>query len=275
MGAELDRDWRGICTAAADRAMEHLGALDPARWGDHEGWGADGTATAAADLAAEDALLESLAAAVPDATLVSEEAGVVEGSGQVMLIVDPVDGTNNAIRSIPYWAVSIAVVVDGVAMGGFVRNAGNGEDLYAWRGTGVWRGERRVRSANVTRLIDASLAMQRPAEPQAFLRSRGFLLGSKVPRIFGAAALDMALVGCGALDAYVNVNTNPDYPFGERVVDYAAAAVIVETGGGVATDSAGSPLPIEADLSLRVPVAVAATPELHAEVLAVLSAVEG
>lgn len=268
-------DWRAVCAGAADRAVESLAVLDPARWADQTGWGADGTATAAADLAAETAVVEALLTAVPSATVVSEEMGVLPGSGDTVFIVDPLDGTNNAVRGIPYWAVSIGILRGEDPAGGFVRNVGAQEDFFAWRGSGAWRGDRRAHVSSVTRLAAASVGLQRPAEPAAFARSRGLLLSAALPRILGAAALDMVHVGCGALDGYANVNTNRAYPFGERVVDYAAAAIFVQEAGGVTSDPDGEPLVFSPDLSARVPVVAAATPELHNAILAVLAEVEG
>lgn len=265
-------DWPLTLAAAADRAVAALAAVDPARRGDAVGIGADGTPTAAADAAAESAMLEYLAAELPGATVCSEEAGIVGGTGQgagagALLIVDPVDGTNNVLAGIPYWAVSIGVVIDGAAVGGLVRDGPTGEDVFGWTGHGVSRGGRLVAASDVARLNEAAVALQRPADPDALARCRRVLAGCRLPRLLGAAALDLALVAAGAVDAYANVNTHPALPFGERVVDYAAGAVLVEIAGGVVTDASGAPLSYEPDVKRRTPVVAAATRALHAEVL--------
>lgn len=267
-------DWPTTLAAAADRALAALGGLERDRWADDVGLGADGTKTAGADAAAEGALLEYLSDAVPGVMLCSEEAGVVgggpgaggPGSG-VLLIVDPVDGTNNVLAGLPYWAVSIGVVLEGVAVGGFVRNGATGEDVFGWVGHGVRRGEGSVSATGVGRLGDASVALQRPADPAALARCGRLLAACRLPRLLGAAALDLAYVAAGALDAYVNVNVDPALPFGEPVVDYAAGAVLCRAAGATVTDAAGEALVIEADLALRAPVVAAATPALHAALL--------
>lgn len=265
-------DWPVTLSTAADRALDALESTDRSRWADEVGLGADGTTTALADAAAEAALLEYLAEELPSATLCSEEAGVVEGRGEgpgagILLVVDPVDGTNNVLAGIPYWAVSIGVLIDGTAVGGLVRNAATGEDMFGWAGLGVSRGGLRAGTSDVSRIGDAAVALQRPADPCALERARQVFAACRLPRVLGSAALDLALVATGGLDAYVNVNTDPALPFGERVVDYAAGAIMVEAGGGVVTDVNGAPVPLRADLGLRVPLVAAATAELHEDLL--------
>jgi len=273
-------DWPVTLIGAADRAVAALEAMDPAHRADDAGIGADGTSTAAADAAAEAALLGFLAEEAPAAVLCSEEAGIVAGStggpgSGALLIVDPVDGTNNVLAGIPYWAVSIAVVIDGVGAGGLVRNGATGEDVFGWVGRGVRRGGRPVTTSAVTRLSRAAVALQRPADPLALARCRRLLAAAKLPRMLGAAALDLALVATGALDGYANVNTDTSVPFGERVVDYAAGAVLVEAAGGVATDASGAALPLEPDLGRHSPVVAAGTRALHADLMARLHSEDG
>lgn len=267
-------DWPATLAAAADRALAAVGELERDRWADDAGLGADGTQTAAVDAAAEGALLAYLTDALPGATICSEEAGVVgggagargPGSG-VLLIVDPLDGTNNVLAGLPYWAISIAVAIDGAAVGGLVRNGATGEDVFGWAGRGVWRGGRPVSASGVGVVGDASVALQRPADPAALERSRHLVAACRLPRVLGAAALDLAYVAAGALDGYVNVNVDPALPFGERVVDYAAGAILCEVAGATVTDAAGEALVMDADLDVRAPVVAAATPALHAALL--------
>ncbi len=264
--------WEALLRDAAGRAEEALGRLAAEAWAAETGWGADGTITAGADKAAEDALLGFLADAIPEASLCSEEAGVTEGASDVLLIVDPVDGTNNAVRGVPYWGISLGVVVGGEPVGGFVRNVPARDDLFAWAGHGATRNGRPVRPTDVTRMQDACVAVQRPVGPDAYEAARGVLLGTKVLRVLGASAVDVALVGAGALDAYVNVNTNPMLPFGDKVVDYAAGAVIARVAGAAVSDATGAPLRYDTDLLARTPVVAAATPALHEEILRALGA---
>lgn len=265
-------DWPGTLAAAADRACASLELVDRERWSETVGVGADGTPTAAIDAAAEAALLDYLADALPGATLCSEEAGIVAGAeagagSGFLLVVDPVDGTNNLLAGIPYWAVSIGVSSGAGALGGLVRDGATGEDFFGWAGHGLCRGGAAAATSAVTALSEAAVALQRPADPGALDRGRRMFEACRLPRVLGAAALDLALVATGALDAYVNVNTDPALPFGERVVDYAAGATLVQIGGGVVSDATGAPVTVDADLSRRTPLVAAATPSLHAQIL--------
>jgi fructose-1,6-bisphosphatase/inositol monophosphatase family enzyme len=91
-------------------------------------------------------------------------------------------------------------------------------------------------------------------------------------RVLGAVALDLCLVGTGGLDGYLNPNASSTMPFGERVVDYAAAAVFTLAAGGVVTDAEGAPLTFPADPTHRSAVVAAGTPALHGELLSLLAA---
>jgi len=100
---------------------------------------------------------------------------------------------------------------------------------------------------------------------------RRIMSSAKLVRLLGAAALDIAYVGAGIVDGYANVNTNRLFPFGEKVVDFAAGAIILEANGGVITDTSGAPLSYDTDLKARIPVAAACSASLHEQLLAKLS----
>src|SRR5437016_3594590 len=102
------------------------------------GTGEGGDETTAIDQAAEDAIVERLRAT--GATIVSEEVGVLEGSDTVV-VIDPIDGSLNAKRGIPFFSLSIAVAhghtMDDVDFG-FVHDFGSGEEWTARGGEGAW-----------------------------------------------------------------------------------------------------------------------------------------
>ena len=103
------------------------------------GDGQGGDETTAVDAAAERVILERLRE-VEGATIVSEEVGILEGDGPWRIVVDPIDGSLNAKRGIPFFSVSIAVA-DGDTMDdvvfGYVYDFGTGEEWTAGRGTGA------------------------------------------------------------------------------------------------------------------------------------------
>ena len=105
--------------------------------------GEGGDDTTAIDAAAEDVVVRRLESLGADLTLVSEELGVrtFGAGGRVHVVVDPIDGSVNAKRGIPYFSLSLAVA-DGPTMDdvtfGFVHDFGAGEEWVAERGRGAW-----------------------------------------------------------------------------------------------------------------------------------------
>jgi myo-inositol-1(or 4)-monophosphatase len=132
-------DWLAVCRGAVDDVLGVLEEL-PTRAerepvvGDGEG----GDETTAVDAAAEKAILERLSG-IDGMTIVSEEVGIV-GDGPLRIVVDPIDGSLNAKRGIPFFSVSIAVAegetMDDVAFG-YVYDFGSGEEWVAERGKGA------------------------------------------------------------------------------------------------------------------------------------------
>src|SRR5918992_2941882 len=145
-----DADWLGLCRRAAHAAREAVGGLESTaeravQFGEGEG----GDTTLAVDRAAEDAVFSALASFGAPLLVVSEERGEVslnggsEGGGSVRVVVDPVDGSMNAKRGLPFACVSIAVA-SGSSMGdvevGFVAELDPPRDWWAVRGEGAFLG---------------------------------------------------------------------------------------------------------------------------------------
>ena len=109
------------------------------KWGATVGMGADGTPTKWIDEVAETVLLEQVKTSDIDANILSEEAGLVELDGKNLLVADPVDGTHNAARGIPFYCVSLALARDRLndVSEGVVVNAANGDVYHARKGRGA------------------------------------------------------------------------------------------------------------------------------------------
>ena len=141
-------DWLAICRRAAEDVERALREMpDPAERGRAVGQGEGGDETSAIDEAAEQVVVARLEAEGGDFTLVSEELGIraAAGSGAPYVVVDPIDGSVNAKRGIPFFSLSIAVA-DGPTMGdirfGFVHDFGSArsgpqrvEKARAWPGS--------------------------------------------------------------------------------------------------------------------------------------------
>ena len=232
----------------AGAVSQVLTAAPPGSFGDELRMGADGTPTKHVDEIAEKAILELLPAGLD---VVSEEAGAIDHGGERVLVVDPVDGTTNAVRGIPFYCVSLAIGKRTLAdvEVGLVLNLCTGDIYEGARGEGATRNGRpvRVRPQGKQRVVATSSMRPEETPSRAVLRS------------FGASALEMALVGAGALDGYHHAKPIL------RVIDVAAATLIVREAGGVVLDDKGGDLDPPLTLEPRFELTAAATRELALE----------
>jgi myo-inositol-1(or 4)-monophosphatase len=187
------------------------------------GQGLGGDETTAIDKAAEDAILARFRD-VEDVTLISEEVGRL-GNGSTVVVIDPIDGSLNAKREIPFFAVSIAVA-DGERMGdvhfGYVYDFGSGEEWVAQRGEGATLNGRPL-----------SLKPKETIEILSFEATRAPLIARDAPkvvelayrlRIMGSLALSLCHLAAGRVDAVCSLK-------GARSVDIAAAQLLVREAG--------------------------------------------
>jgi myo-inositol-1(or 4)-monophosphatase len=227
-----------------------------------------GDETTAIDRAAENAILARLRAVDEPLTIVSEEVGVF-GDGGSVVVVDPIDGSLNAKREIPFFSVSIAVA-DGPTMGdvhfGYVYDFGTGEEWIGRRGAGA--------SVN-----GEPLGRIRPKdriEILAFEATRSDLIArdaSKVVdlayrlRIMGSLALSLCQLAAGRIDAVCSLKA-------ARSVDIAAAQLLVrELGYPITLFDDARPFEVaELDLEGRSRVAAAGNAELCRQLALALSA---
>lgn len=189
--------------------------------------------------------------------VLSEESGWQPGVGPDAIVVDPIDGSTNASRGVPWFATSLCWVGADGAQAALVANQATGERWWAVRGAGAWRGDgtagRALRPAGCRSLGNALVGLNA-------LPSRRFAAGQT--RIFGAIALDLCQVAAGTLDGYVDFDVEAHGPW-----DYMAGALIVQEAGGAVADLHGRDLMVLEHSARRTPVA-AATPELLAVLLA-------
>src|SRR6267142_1555562 len=195
----------------------------------------------AADQRAEQILCGELAKARPGYGFVGEEGGQREGTDKShRWIVDPLDGTTNFLHGIPQFAISIALERDGTIVAAVVYNPANEELFVAERGKGAFLNDQRLRVAARRRLADAVVACGLPHLGRgdlALFRAEFAAVQEKVAglRRFGAAALELAWVAAGRLDAYWERDLSP--------WDIAAGLILVREAGGYVTDFAGGETP--------------------------------
>jgi fructose-1,6-bisphosphatase/inositol monophosphatase family enzyme len=191
--------------------------------------GADGSPTEEMDRIAEGCILAALKSEGLDWNLVSEEIGRVERGGQWTLVVDPIDGSHNALRGIPFATVSLALGRSDLASVeiGLVHDLFNGTTFWAARGCGAHCDGRpiHVRSWDArSEMFFVNLGRHSTARSVAFA-GRGRRI-----RSMGCASLEMSMVALGAADAYLFENETPHRNL--RVTDIAAAYRIVREAGG-------------------------------------------
>jgi myo-inositol-1(or 4)-monophosphatase len=190
-----------------------------------------------ADRRAEDIVREELAKARPDYGFLGEEGGAHEGADKShRWIVDPLDGTTNFLHGIPHFAVSIALERAGAVVAGIVYNPANDELFVAERGKGAFLNDRRIRVAARERLAEAVVACGLPHYGRGDLALARHEIAAAQQhfaglRRYGAAALDLAWVAAGRLDAYWERDLSP--------WDIAAGALLVREAGGFVSDLDG------------------------------------
>lgn len=184
------------------------------------------------DLWSEERITTMINSARPDDEIISEEGTRIHGSSGVRWLVDPIDGTTNFIYGHHGFSISIGVEIDGEPMAGVVMNPLNGEVFAAAHGSGATRNGNLIQVNTLTDLSQALVATgfgytadRRRSQAEALLRT---LPQIRDIRRMGGAALDLASVSCGRVDAFFERGLAP--------WDVAAGLILVtEAGGRVVT----------------------------------------
>ena len=268
----LDTDWLELCRRATD-ALRGILADSPSteeRVREVGTRGEGGDRTLVIDAAAEEAVFEQLELLHHDGlrfTAVSEERGTIEfGDPDVLVIVDPIDGSVNAKRGLPHHSISIAVA-RGDTMAdvffGYVYDFGPEEEWIARRGKGAWLDRRRLPvDAGERRGGDGRLELLgiESADPR-WVRDAADALAESCYRLraLGTMASTVCQVAAARLDGMVSLKRC-------RAVDVAAAQLIVrEAGGHVAFPWCDAPLGAPLDIPPHSPIVAARTEATLAE----------
>jgi myo-inositol-1(or 4)-monophosphatase len=203
------------------------------------------------DLVADDVALGVLAAAGLGA--MSEESGLHDGERDVVVVVDPVDGSTNASRGLPWFATSLCAVDRDGPRAAVVVDQASGRRFEAVRGGGARLDGTPLRPSGCQRLGDAVVGLS--GYPPRWFGWRQF-------RALGAAALDLCAVAAGQLDAYIDCS-----PSAHGSWDYLGGMLVCQEAGVPVVDAWDRPLVTLDHTARRTPLA-AATPALLAEVVA-------
>ena len=224
------------------------------RFGTNIGIGADGTPTKYVDKLAEDVAIKSIKKADMNVNLLSEEAGFLDFGGEYTFVLDPVDGTRNAYRGIPFYSVSLGVGKSRLSdvEYGIVKNIPTGEVFFAEKDYGAFLNKKRIGVPDVP----AKEPLSSITLGKNFDALTLSLAKKGVVRSLGSASLEMCMVAMGALDFYV---IGKEYL---RVTDIAASTLIMREAGGIVTDIHGEELDVSLSLDERTSVIAACSDEL-------------
>ncbi|MER5394169.1 inositol monophosphatase family protein, partial [Saccharopolyspora sp. NPDC002686] len=247
----------GAAKAASAAFRDARAQFDRAQLAETSSVGADGTASMRLDLLVEAAIAE--VAEAHRINLLSEEVGFADNGSAMTLVADPVDGTANAAAGVPLSAFAGAIAVDGKPV----------EALTCWLDTGrCWHavsGQRaEFRTSGRRELDGAAVSLLRPHERSADAWWRVTKRAARV-RILSTSCLEAMLVAEGSTDAFADADSDT-----HRIVDLAAAMVVLPEAGGAVLDVHGRPLEIDPDLRRRWSGVVAATPELAEELAEII-----
>ena len=254
--------------------------------------GADGTPTSFIDQVAEEKIINILKNADVYSYLVSEEVGELKlGKGtkrsvnliqelkrtdlseektpKFIFLIDPVDGTSNAIKEIPAYAISVAIAdvnqgrvatINDVELG-FLYNLANGNFFEAEKGKGCKLNNETVKPSEVIKINEMTLG--------GFTKS-GTSEASKLVdsarrmRVLGSVVLELSYVASGKYDAFLDLR-------GSRIIDIAAGKLILEEAGGIITDKYGQKLDNTLSIYEKTIVVAANNEIMHKQIIDILN----
>ena len=216
-------------------------------------WGLAGTRDGQyrSDLVADRAALDVIRRAGFGA--LSEESGLHDADQPVLVVLDPVDGSTNASRGIPWWATSVCALDADGPLAAVVANQAVGVRFEATRGGGARRDGHPVRPSRCETMGESIVGLS--GYPRRWL-------GWSQYRAMGAAALDICAVACGQTDAFIDCASRSLAPW-----DYLGALLVCQEAGAQVGEAFGRDLVVR-DHEARRAVVAAATPALLAEALA-------
>ena len=229
------------------------------RFGSNIGIGADGTPTKYIDKLAEDVAIKFIKKSKIKVNILSEEAGFLDFGGEYTFVLDPIDGTRNAYRGIPFYSVSLAIGKTAISdvEYGIVKNIPTGDVFIAEKGHGAFLNNKRIAVPEIPdKEVLSSLTLGINCDDLTLL-----LASKDKVRSLGSASLEMCMVAIGALDFYV---VGKEYI---RVIDIAASTLIVREAGGIVTNIRGENLDMSLDLDNRSSVVAACNEDLVRKII--------
>ena len=264
-------DWPRMLVECKDRVLEQIAPLFETLYGPQPdlGIGAGGDPIRNMDLAAESAIVRVLTGRGVSFTLISEESGFREYGEKprgCFVTVDPIDGTTNLMRGLPFYATSIAVSERPFLMdvhSALVADLFHDVTYTAQKGRGACRGREKICPSENVSLEEAVLGLDLNGYRVDRIAPRltGLIRKTKHIRHFGANALELCYVADGSTDAFIDIRGKL------RTTDVAAACLIVKEAGAVLTGSDGEPLSAKLDPKQKVEFVAAGNAEMHRRII--------
>jgi myo-inositol-1(or 4)-monophosphatase len=230
------------------------------------GIGASGDKTYPIDKIAEDIIISGLHKSGEAWTIVSEESGTqdIRGGGRTILI-DPIDGSRNAVSGVPFYCTSIAIVdgdtVKDITLA-YIVNLVNGDEFWTEKGKGAFLRGKKIKTQKDDILYLVAYEAQAPQKDIPWIIP--LLSKSRKTRCLGSTALDLAYLASGAISIFVS-------PSPSRSFDFAGGWLLVKEAGGIFTDTNGDSLePLKVSIKKSTSLLVSGNKKLHENALRLL-----
>ncbi len=236
------------------------------------GKGAGGDLIKPVDLVAEKAIVEALKEYNITFTLISEESGVKEfgeNPEQYYVTVDPIDGTTNLVRGLPFYASSIAISTEltlSSIFAAMVTDLVHETTYTALEGKGAYRDGEKIACSKHDSLEDAVVGLDLNSYKVKEIAPKitDLIHKTKHIRHFGANALELCYVADGTTDAFVDIRGKL------RTTDMAAAFLIVKEAGGIVTTPEGDALVVKLDPKQKTKFIASGNTQIHKTILSLV-----
>lgn len=213
-----------------------------------------------ADLESEKYIIGRIREAYPEHNILAEESGEISlPKGEYSWIIDPLDGTKNYFQRVPLFCVSIGVLRGGQPFAGAIYDPIHDEMFHAVKGQGAFLNGKPIKVSTQDDLsvimINLAWSMHRSGGQEFGRYANEIIARTSYSRRYGTAALAMAYVADGRLDAVALIELNP--------WDTAAGTLIIQEAGGVVSDLKGNPL----DFSQKSIHVLGANPAIHEQLM--------
>jgi myo-inositol-1(or 4)-monophosphatase len=236
------------------------------------GMGAGGDAMKPMDLAAENAIVDVLNQHDVSFTLISEESGVKKfgaSSEECFITVDPIDGSTNFMRGLPFYACSVAVsekpwLADVHA--GMVADLFHDVTYTAFKDKGAYRDGKKIGTSKTVSLDDAMIGLDLNTYKVKEVAPRVTALIGKTKHIrhFGANALELCYVADGLTDAFVDMRGKL------RTTDVAAGFLVIKEAGGIVTSPDNQTVNVKLDPKQTLSFIASGNMQIHEKILSLV-----